>query len=165
MIYETLKYKNSWNHFKPQIIIKQSNISNTFSFFLRFSLTKNPSKFFLRLLILGTFFFSIAIRLAESPANRLESPRLWNQCIWHTLITMITIGYGDTTPNSYFGRIVSVFCGIFGYCFFSLLIISIKQILSFNKDEETVCNMLGRVIMDVILEFCLLIGIGSMCWD
>lgn len=130
---------------KYQIIIKNSNITNTFTFFLRFSLHRNPSRFFMRLLILGTFFFSFAIRLAESPADRSESPHMWNQCFWHTLITMITIGYGDTTPNSYFGRTVSVFCGIFGYCYFSLLIISIKQILCFNKDEETVCNMLGII--------------------
>jgi hypothetical protein len=105
---------------------------------------KNPTKFFNRLFILGVVYFSVMIKISEMPVHREVSPHRWTQCWWHTFITMITVGYGDTTPTTYWGRFFSILCGIFGYTFFSLFIITLNKHLAMNKQEGTVYNIIGR---------------------
>ena len=106
---------------------------------------KNPSAFFLRLFSLGVTYFSIMIKISEIPVHRTLSPHRWTQSIWHTFITMITVGYGDTTPTTYWGRFFSILCGIFGYTFFSLFIITLNRILKMNKREGNVFSIIGKI--------------------
>ena len=105
---------------------------------------KNPKQFFLRLFSLGVLYFTLMIKISEMPVHRALSPHRWTQCIWHTFITMITVGYGDTTPTTYWGRFFSILCGIFGYTFFSLFIITLNKILKMNKIENTVYSIIGK---------------------
>lgn len=129
-----------------QTIIKSSQISSTSSFFLRFSMIKHPKIFFYRLFLIGMFYFSLMIKISEGLINKPESPSSWDQCIWLAFITMLTVGFGDTTPNTYWGRLFSILCGIFGYTFFSILVITVNQIIAFNKSESSVYTIIGKLI-------------------
>lgn len=83
------------------------------------------------------------IRTVESISNKVQSPDNWSKSLWHTFITMLTVGYGDTTPLTYFGRLFSVSSGVFGYTYFSTLVITLNKILAFNREEENVKSFIG----------------------
>lgn len=80
----------------------------------------------------------------ESQAN-LNDFRSFNNCIWYTFITMVTVGFGDYFPKTNFGRLVGVFDAIIGTVFVSLFIIYLQRALSLNPTEKTAVNFLDRL--------------------
>ena len=106
------------------MILKSSNITSTMTYFIKFSLKKYPVRFFARLLIIGSLYFSIMIKLSEQAVEDFSNLSEWPNSGWHIFVTMLTIGFGDTVPYTYWGRLFSVLCGIFGFGLFSLMIIS-----------------------------------------
>jgi voltage-gated potassium channel len=64
--------------------------------------------FALFLLILGT----VGSYFAESPTNS-DFQSVWD-CLWWTLVTMSTVGYGDEVPITVAGRVIGVICMIGG---------------------------------------------------
>lgn len=64
-------------------------------------------------LIITLFYFTIIINVIESPLfyepiiddgfKNFVYPSL---TLWNSMITLFTVGYGDTYPVTYFGRIV-----------------------------------------------------------
>lgn len=62
----------------------------------------------LLLLIFGT----VGIYFAESAGN--DDFQTWGDCLWWTLVTISTVGYGDKVPISAAGRAIAVFCMIGG---------------------------------------------------
>jgi hypothetical protein len=84
------------------------------------------------------------IKLSEQAVQDFSNLSQWQNSGWHIFVTMLTIGFGDTTPYSYWGRLFSVLCGIFGFGIFSLMIISFNKIISFDNQEKKVLNMIGK---------------------
>ena len=65
--------------------------------------------------LLGMIMFASLVYYAErvehNPDNQFESISVG---LWWALITISTIGYGDTTPKTNLGRIVGSFCALMG---------------------------------------------------
>lgn len=55
--------------------------------------------------------------------------------IWCVIITMTTVGYGDTYPVTIFGRLVGIFCALWGTFIISLLIIVATEIFALSVVE------------------------------
>ena len=127
--------------------MKSSHLANTLKYFLKFSIKKYPVRFFFRCLTIGFFYFTIMIKLSEQPGKKEMDLYRWENCSWHVFITMLTIGFGDTTPHTYLGRAFSVLCGIFGYGLFSLLVISFNKFIYFSKEEEKVLTYIGNFLL------------------
>ena len=94
--------------------------------------------------MLGFVYFSILIKLSEQAAKHISMLFKWTNVTWHVLVTMLTIGFGDTTPMTYWGRTFSVFCGIFGFGLFSLMIISFNKIICFDEREKKIVTFIGN---------------------
>jgi len=58
--------------------------------------------------------------------------------LWCMLNTMTTVVYGDLTPGSNFGRIISVVAGQWGVFLFSLMVVSLSNSSQFTKHEARV---------------------------
>lgn len=57
--------------------------------------------------------------------------------IYFTFITALAVGYGDITPSTLVGKLVSVFIGILGLVFFGIIIgISTRAILVIMHSSE-----------------------------
>lgn len=49
---------------------------------------------------------------------------------------MSTVGYGDTNPVTWIGRLLTVFMIVVGNCFTSLVLIFIIRSITFSSTEE-----------------------------
>ena len=57
---------------------------------------------------------------------------------WCIIITMTTVGYGDTVPATRFGRLTAVVAALWGTFLVSILILSVGSIFKLQKKEEKV---------------------------
>ena len=110
---------------------------------MKYSLRQHTLKFLLRLLFIGIVYFTIMTKMSEQAAKDLNNLNKWANSVWHVFISMLTIGFGDTAPITYWGRMFSVFCAVFGFGMFSLLIISFERILKFNHREKSLLLFIG----------------------
>ena len=67
--------------------------------------------------------FSYNLRLFErkvtSDFNNITT------AFWNMLITMLTVGYGDTYPKSHMGRLMGIIIGIWGLFYTSLFVVAL----------------------------------------
>ncbi|CAD5213030.1 unnamed protein product [Bursaphelenchus okinawaensis] len=65
--------------------------------------------------LLGTVMFAslmyYAERVGNNPDNQFESIPLG---LWHSLICITTVGFGDMVPHTYYGMVVGSFCALMG---------------------------------------------------
>ncbi|VDO03532.1 unnamed protein product [Rodentolepis nana] len=67
---------------------------------------------------LTLIFGSFLIFLVEKKENRkIQS---FADALWWGIITLCTVGYGDTVPKTWIGKIIAAFCAIAGISFFAL---------------------------------------------
>ena len=100
---------------------------------------KNP----IQMLSFCTWFLmlmaSYCIRVAESPVNRYHNKQFWNQ-LWLVVVTMTTVGYGDSVPYTHFGRMVLVMVMISGTILVSMMTAAATGFLNFTKEETLLTN-------------------------
>lgn len=76
--------------------------------------------------------FSSFIYFVESMGENASQFRSIPDTFWYTIITMVTVGYGDVTPKTILGKILGGYCAVCGvvvlYCFPTPIIV-----LHFNK--------------------------------
>jgi voltage-gated potassium channel len=83
---------------------------------------------------------SIAILVFESsPTDEINTPM---DAAWYVISTITTVGYGDTVPVSFGGRILGIILMIVGVVFFSLLTASLSSwfMRGIESEEEELKN-------------------------
>ncbi|XP_054719353.1 potassium voltage-gated channel subfamily KQT member 4-like [Uloborus diversus] len=68
---------------------------------------------------LGLIFSSFLIYLAEKEANPQHFSN-FADALWWGVITLCTVGYGDTVPITWPGKLIAAFCALLGISFFAL---------------------------------------------
>nr|QQY02580.1 potassium voltage-gated channel subfamily KQT member 1 [Cryptocotyle lingua] len=63
-------------------------------------------------------FTSFLIYLAEKNTN--EKIQSYADALWWGVVTLCTVGYGDTVPKTPMGKIIAAFCALAGISFFAL---------------------------------------------
>ncbi|CAL8108194.1 unnamed protein product [Calicophoron daubneyi] len=67
---------------------------------------------------LGLLFSSFLIYLAEKKEN--EKITNYADALWWGVVTLCTVGYGDTVPRTWVGKIIAACCAVGGISFFAL---------------------------------------------
>jgi len=90
-----------------------------------FRVTAHTSR---RVVLYGGIFFvllgTVGTYLAEGGTAGSQFASIWN-CLWWTLVTMTTVGYGDMVPVTVAGRVIGVLCMIGG----PVLMVSLVSII------------------------------------
>ena len=60
----------------------------------------------------------------------------YTAAIWCVVITMTTVGYGDVTAVSPFGRLISIINALWGAFIISLLVASIDKIFELSEKQK-----------------------------
>ena len=66
--------------------------------------------------------------------SKLDWQSVWNG-LWCTLITMATVGYGDFSAQTDFGRVISVGASLAGQFLFSTMVVSLSNTAEFSRYE------------------------------
>ena len=80
------------------------------------------------------------MRVTERPSN--ESFEEVFSCLWCSVITMTTVGYGDMYPESHMGRLVAISAAVFGTIVLALLVTAITKATELKKSEELFALMI-----------------------
>ncbi|XP_072106951.1 intermediate conductance calcium-activated potassium channel protein 4-like [Mobula birostris] len=87
---------------------------------------------------------SWTLSLCERTNNGSSSVGLLDS-MWLIPITFLTIGYGDISPHTYFGKFICLLTGITGVCCTALLIAVVSQKLQLCSDEKHVHNFMQEM--------------------
>ena len=83
-------------------------------------------------IMITVILFSSFMYCVEGMGDKNSQFRSIPETFWYTVITMVTVGYGDVTPKTIPGKILGSYCALFGiiilYCFPTPIVI-----LHFNK--------------------------------
>jgi hypothetical protein len=97
-------------------------------------------------LIPGVLMFGTLLRIFERPMLAFQDfDSLENSC-WNIIITMTTVGYGDTFPASILGRTMVVFSIFWGGIILSLTFVTVGSVLQLKENERKAYNaiVMGR---------------------
>ena len=99
------------------------------------------------LFIICLLIFSYDLRIYEryfDELNEFNESNLGNYLndLWFTFITMTTVGYGDISPKSFFGRLISVVTCLFGVFLVGLVVISVTSYFNLEGIESNVYKIL-----------------------
>lgn len=120
-----------------RMVIRRNKLSNgSFRFSLKCLFLLKPFYVLFSYLLLFGIYLSLLLRLAESPIEIRSALFSWNNALWTSFVTMLTIGYGNYFPVTYLGRMVSVLTGIFGYVAFSLFVLAVSNKTGFTCNEH-----------------------------
>ncbi|XP_052822999.1 potassium voltage-gated channel subfamily KQT member 1 isoform X2 [Octopus bimaculoides] len=68
---------------------------------------------------LGLIISSFLVFLVEKDAENTKF-KTYADALWWGVITLCTVGYGDTVPQTWSGKLIAAFCAILGISFFAL---------------------------------------------
>lgn len=71
------------------------------------------------LLFSGLIFSSFLVYLAEKEVNKTKFGN-FADALWWGVITLCTVGYGDTVPITWPGKLIASCCALMGISFFAL---------------------------------------------
>lgn len=115
-------------------------------------MAKNPASpqyailFFVAVSVLFSLLYWVLFPLLEGTpslsydANRLTSPRSvgFLDCLYFSVTTQTTVGYGDITPISVLGKVSTVIQAAFGYSYLAFLIsLFISKAMMKSKGIQT----------------------------
>lgn len=82
--------------------------------------------------------FAYLVRIFEIPylrqtddATRFES---YFEAVWFTVVTLTTIGYGDVSPGTLPGKIVTILLGFWSAIFMALLVSTVSNIFNLTQN-------------------------------
>lgn len=120
-----------------------------YRFVIKCVMKKNPFTLSFAWLVIGVLYFGHAIRITEKPLKQATDRMdfsLYSNCVWAAFITMSTVGYGDFFPRTTRGRVVMVFCCLYGVVNLSLVVASVSQFLWMGRREEKAYILVKRIL-------------------
>jgi Ion channel len=115
---------------------------------IKCQMIKNPIRFVSMSFLIGAINFGYALRVAEAPLSRKDSfmdHSNFISCIWEAIITMTTVGYGDYYPRTLTGRIIILFCSIYGVTIVSLIVVTLTNLLEMSSEESKAYLLLEKL--------------------
>ena len=125
------------------------NTDHTYQFVIRCIMRDRPFILSFAWLVIGVLYFGHAIRITEKPLKQATDRMdfsLYSNCVWAAFITMSTVGYGDFFPRTTRGRVVMVFCCLYGVVNLSLVVASVSQFLWMGRREEKAYILVKRIL-------------------
>lgn len=113
---------------------------NSFYFAIKCLLRIYPAKIILLNFALWTLLYAYLLRLFELPVLKhipasYETLDQYFNAVYVTVITITTVGYGDITPISYFGRATMMMAALHGALMISLVVLTVSNFLELSDNE------------------------------
>jgi hypothetical protein len=143
IILRVYSYFSRWTSDTANSICMKYKVRTGIHFAIKAELKKRPYTVLIILMIVVLTLCSIGVRTFEYSLKDPSSPIEVNSelqslanCFWLTIITMMTVGYGDFFPKSHFGRAVTVVACIIGMLLVSLIVVSLAVVSEFSAEEK-----------------------------
>lgn len=114
-----------------------NKFSVNFSFCIKALMEKTPFHVQLLFFVMSTLYCSICIRIFERDLDQYTNQIFSNfyNCIWYTIITMTTVGFGDFYPDSLLGKLIGILASFVGVILMSISVITVSNLVNFDNQE------------------------------
>ena len=125
-------------------IAKINGVKLGLKFPFKANMADSSLKINLILFIICLLIFSYDLRIFERYFDELNESNLGNYLndLWFIFITMTTVGYGDISPKSFFGRLISVVTCLFGVFLVGLVVVSVTSYFNLEGIESNIYKIL-----------------------
>ena len=109
------------------------------TFAIKCKLIINPMQSVIIMFVGTVCIFAYLVRIFEIPYLRLTKDNTtfdsYFNAVWFTVVTLTTIGYGDVSPGTHPGKIVTILLGFWGAIFLALLVATVSNIFNLSHDQ------------------------------
>ena len=127
-------------------ICKMNGVRMSLSFPFKSNMVLHPLKVDAILFLLLLFICSYDIRIFERYIDESVNYKMGNfyNDLWCIFLSMTTVGYGDITPNTEFGRFFTIIGCFFGVFLVSLVVVSVSSYLNITGAELNAYKVLEK---------------------
>ncbi len=123
--------------------------------FIMSALRHSSRKIYIFLLFLSIFIIIVGCIMFVVEGEHNEGFRSIPQSIYWAVVTCTTVGYGDVSPVTAFGKFISIIVMLAGYSIIAVPTgIVTSEFRMMHKDSEVVCNRCGNDLNDEDARFC-----------
>jgi hypothetical protein len=120
-------------------------------FAIKCLLCKYPFKVLSIMIFITVLILAHLIMIIEGALKLMEKEKIsdysnFENCVWTVLVTMSTVGYGDFSPNTNYGRLILIFASFAGSIQVSLFVITIQNQMSMNPFEASAYEFFDRIV-------------------
>jgi hypothetical protein len=110
-------------------------------------ITNDSGNFMIYSFILSMFLFSGSSLILERPVAIVSGNEFieWQHSLWFTIITMMTVGYGDIKPTSTSGKFIIMFIVVWGNFWSSIFLTTVVPFVQLSIQEEKALNLQQRL--------------------
>lgn len=100
---------------------------------LRCVFKDSPFAFITTIFLASVVLFAFLFRVAECQIYDLSSLTMYANMAWMTVITMTSVGYGDYSPKTPFGRLIGALCVSWGVLIVSVMVVVLTNAFTMNR--------------------------------
>lgn len=137
-----------WISRKTRVMSRHLGLDIGISFALRGEFKQRPLVTITTLTLFTVLLLSIPLHIFERTYSGLwqcaVSLQLLSNAMWSMIITMTTVGYGDTYPSTHLGRVVATASCLFGTLLTSLMVLSLTLKSTLSAQELKAYSRIKR---------------------
>ena len=155
LLFRLFLYYSKWADLSVRKHCRELGVYKPLVFALKACLKDRPHLLLIPAFAISTLALGVTLQIYEKPFNENNSSftdngstqdysYLYNS-MWLILLTMTTVGFGDTFPRTHMGRIISIITIIWGTFLISLMIIMFNNYILFSKIQQKSFNYLSKI--------------------
>ncbi|CDW75243.1 small-conductance calcium-activated potassium channel protein [Stylonychia lemnae] len=132
---DILLLRSRYTDARAERLCENNGIKADFKFFFKVNMRLRPLKILVFAYGIGLIVFSFCIMIFEQQIEEGEILDL-SQSMWLIIVTFNTIGYGDQTPATLWGRVFLIVACIWGVSIYSIFVVSSQNLTYFQQEDQ-----------------------------
>jgi hypothetical protein len=129
---------------KTRLIGLMNNVDLSYHFILK-AMLRDSLLTLLFLFVVSVITMSYAMIVFERPVGPDTNLDLFENSVWLIIITMTTVGYGDTYPKTPSGRYVAIIAALLAVVLVALAVGAVTDRLTLSRDESKVLEFIDNI--------------------
>jgi len=122
-----------------KMLCKSYGFESGLKFAIKCHYILKPEQTVITMFFLTVCVYAYIIRIFEMPYFRSKGHAVFDSyfnAIWFTVVTLTTIGYGDISPGTVPGQIVTIILALWGALLLSSLVVAISSVFDMNTNQK-----------------------------
>lgn len=149
-LFKFVLYYSEYTSSRMNRVCLMNKFKVNFSFCIKALMEKTPFHVQFLFFIMSTLYCSICIRIFERDLDPYTNQIFSNfyNCVWYTIITMTTVGFGDFYPDSLLGKLIGILASFIGVILMSISVITVSSLVDFNNQEYNTFLIFEKSTLD-----------------